>query len=619
MATHLQKWILLGIVRILSIVVFCGYSLYAKASTSEYVTMSVGERRTLTLPTDIASLTLKDVTFSSGDWSKLNIVSNTATSVTVEALESSSSYIPVTCEFYYYTLENGKWIYARHAPFYFMVAIIGGKDPGGSDSENGSTEWGYDGTCTINTLEGVAMKFKIVDNVKLSNGDTYLCAPYPHYVKPEGATCIDKGTKGTVTIPEYVNGRRVFTTGQCSFKNCNQMNAVIIPSTVTDVANASFRGCTSMTTVVISSSLNYISSYGFSDCTSLSSISPLLSVTSIEEGAFGNCSSLTSIVLGSKLKNIGSVAFNYCDSLISLYCLTPTPPQMGNIRPISMNTTSKATLFVPKGSAVAYKSATIWEEFQHIEEIVLPTNLAIPSSLALGLGEHATLSTSVTPAEAMDSIIWQTSNPKIAIVSAEGVVTSVGIGTASITAMTINGLTAACEVTCQQVNQSVTLSDAGYATFYSSESAYMLPEGLSANVVTGISNNRLTYKTIADGSVKGIIPKGVAVLLKADKKASKTYLLESVISEVNYSGINLLQGSDEETTATGDGYCYKLSYGKSGSKQSNLFGWYWGADNGNPFQIGAHRAWLVIPKSERTRGNIAENTMFVIEARDKTD
>ena len=47
----------------------------------------------------------------------------------------------------------------------------------------------------------------------------------------------------------------------------------------------------------------------------------------------------------------------------------------------------------------------------------------------------------------------------------------------------------------------IVLSSAGYATFFSSESAYTLPNGLSAHVVTGLSNDKLTTKTIADGSV----------------------------------------------------------------------------------------------------------------------
>ena len=155
--------------------------------------------------------------------------------------------------------------------------------------------------------------------------------------------------------------------------------------------------------------------------------------------------------------------------------------------------------------------------------------------------------------------------------------------------------------------QNVILSPTGYATFYFSESAYNLPSGLSAQVVTNASNNKLTYKTIADGSVSGVVPKGTAVMLASDNKSSGTYTLTPTESSTTYNGTNLLRGSDDATTTTGDGYHYKLSYGKSGSSLSNVFGWYWGAQNGGSFQIEGHKAWLVVPKSAAsTRGFTAE-------------
>ena len=149
----------------------------------------------------------------------------------------------------------------------------------------------------------------------------------------------------------------------------------------------------------------------------------------------------------------------------------------------------------------------------------------------------------------------------------------------------------------------VKMPDAGYATFYSAQSAYSLPRNLSAQVVTNASDNKLTYKTIADGSVSGVIPVGTPVMLVSDNKQAGTYTLTSTESKVSYSGTNLLRGSDEPTTSIGDGYHYKLSYGQSGSNLSNVFGWYWGAQNGAPFQIEGHKAWLVVPKSSSsTRG-----------------
>lgn len=150
-------------------------------------------------------------------------------------------------------------------------------------------------------------------------------------------------------------------------------------------------------------------------------------------------------------------------------------------------------------------------------------------------------------------------------------------------------------------SKELSIPNSGFATFYSSRSAYTLPNGLSAQVVTGANNNKLTYKTIADGSVSGIVPKGTAVMLVSDTKQSGTFSLTPTESNTSYSGINLLHGSDESTTTTGDGYHYKLSYGPSGAQWSEVFGWYWGAQEGAPFQIDGRKAWLVVPKSYGTR------------------
>ena len=149
----------------------------------------------------------------------------------------------------------------------------------------------------------------------------------------------------------------------------------------------------------------------------------------------------------------------------------------------------------------------------------------------------------------------------------------------------------------------VRTSAAGYATFYDSGWAVTLPSGLQAQVVAGISNGKLSYKTLT-GSV---VPKDVAVMLTADLKRAADYTLTRTESTATYSGTNLLKGSDEATTTTGDGYHYKLSYGPSSdSSLKDVFGWYWGAQDGGAFQIDGHKAWLVVPRSAGARSFSAD-------------
>ena len=140
----------------------------------------------------------------------------------------------------------------------------------------------------------------------------------------------------------------------------------------------------------------------------------------------------------------------------------------------------------------------------------------------------------------------------------------------------------------------VTLSEAGYATFYDSKTNYALPAGLKAYVVSAATTDALTYKEVP------MVPAGTAVMLKSDNKRSGRFILQPTGVGGFFIGENLLEGSDEATTTTASGDClfYKLAFGHSGSANANVFGWYWGADNGAAFQIEGHRAWLAITKAK---------------------
>ena len=160
------------------------------------------------------------------------------------------------------------------------------------------------------------------------------------------------------------------------------------------------------------------------------------------------------------------------------------------------------------------------------------------------------------------------------------------------------------------------VADAGYATFYDSKADYQLPAGLKASTVSGISGNRLTYQPLSGG----IIPKATAVLIEATQQEAATYTLTATTaSDGSPVGTNLLHGSDDATT-TSDGSSssnslyYKLAYGPSNTSLATSFGWFWGAQQGAPFLIEAHRAWLAVPKSAGARAYLIDGEATGIDA-----
>lgn len=149
---------------------------------------------------------------------------------------------------------------------------------------------------------------------------------------------------------------------------------------------------------------------------------------------------------------------------------------------------------------------------------------------------------------------------------------------------------------------SVGFAKEGYGTYYHRGADATLPAGMKARIVTAKGDGQtLTYETIADGDgATNTVPAGTAVMLQvAESTDAQTLSIDLTAKEDNrtFAG-NLLHGSDTETTTTGDGLHYKLSYNTSGSD----LGWYWGVDGGGAFTSAAHKAWLVLPSTAGTRG-----------------
>lgn len=61
-----------------------------------------------------------------------------------------------------------------------------------------------------------------------------------------------------------------------------------------------------------------------------------------------------------------------------------------------------------------------------------------------------TLKTTLTPKNSTDTLIWKSSNPKVAAVNSSGKITAVKPGTATITVKTQNGKKAVCKVTVKE-------------------------------------------------------------------------------------------------------------------------------------------------------------------------
>ena len=115
----------------------------------------------------------------------------------------------------------------------------------------------------------------------------------------------------------------------------------------------------------------------------------------------------------------------------------------------NQNTRYNATLYVPTGTTDKYKAKTGWKTFKFIEETAKPKVSLNMSSVTIEKGKTLTLKATVTPKALPDkSVIWTSSNTKIATVTSAGKVKGIKAGTAIITCTSnATGLTTTCTVT----------------------------------------------------------------------------------------------------------------------------------------------------------------------------
>ena len=175
------------------------------------------------------------------------------------------------------------------------------------------------------------------------------------------------GCKTTI-IPEDI-----VSIGRYAFSQVGEAPFPTIPSSVTTIDERAFSGCEFTEPYVIPNTVTSIGEYAFNICNFREFTIPN-SITVIPEGCFSLCQFLKKVVITESVQTIERKAFDRCSSLSSIYCYAQQPPTTSgtNIMSPFYGVSKSIPVYVPAGSAEAYRNAPVWEEFTNYIEIEIP-------------------------------------------------------------------------------------------------------------------------------------------------------------------------------------------------------------------------------------------------------
>ena len=149
------------------------------------------------------------------------------------------------------------------------------------------------------------------------------------------------------------------------------------------------------------------------------------------------------------------------------------------------------------------------------------------------------------------------------------------------------------------VSEGATDGEYNYATMFYGDKNLSVPEVIKAYTAT-VANGEITLHEIS-----GAIPAGTAVVLRTDSKLRETTDFEfSIVDEAeDIEADNMLKGSDEATTVSGNGFKYYM-LSLNGDSEPGSIGFYFDKESNGGIQLknGAHKAYLAVPEVEAAKG-----------------
>lgn len=331
---------------------------------------------------------------------------------------------------------------------------------------------------------------------------------------------------GCTSLETLALPKSVTTLGHSVFKDCTGLSSMVLPSQIRKMGDSVFEGCEKLEKVTLSAGITEIPYRTFKNCSALTSADIPYRVTKVGAEAYDTCYSLTNIAIPKSVTEISSSAFSYPGSMIIngisgsyaqtfanendavftaktvattgitlhnskllssstlsasvgdsytvIAALTPVSSTQGvtwtsgntKVATVDANGTVKA---VAGGTAtITAKSGNVSASFKILVRVPL-TGLKLNSSSVTfnAVGGYTTLTATKAPTNTSESVVWTSSDTKVATVDANGKVVAKGVGSAVITATgnESKSVKATCKITVKNLTlatPSITVKSEGY-------------------------------------------------------------------------------------------------------------------------------------------------------------
>lgn len=264
---------------------------------------------------------------------------------------------------------------------------------------------------TVSFIDSYAFAYTGLTSVTLHDGESELkWGDYLDgmYIVFEGVETLDNLYIGRPFIKE-VFPRDALTT--LTFGN-----------NLSEISGGSWVNCPKLEKLTLGNSIKVIDNFGFYGCSKLVEVVLPPSVESIGEYAFYENSSLVSIAMGHNVKSIGCNAFSGCPA--STVAITAQiPPEA----PDDVFSDYTGKLYVQGQAAInAYSNvSTCWNKFNCFM-MVEPTEMKTTNNRQISgnSGDQLQLNATLMPSDVtLPQIFWHSTNPEIATVDQNGLVT----------------------------------------------------------------------------------------------------------------------------------------------------------------------------------------------------